>query len=56
MRGRQEARKGTDFSFLIFEKDGDVLVGGLTISTIRRRAAQYAISATGWARSSLAAA
>ncbi len=43
-RGRSEARKGTDFSFLIFEKQGraEVLVGGLTISNIRRRAAQYA--------------
>ena len=43
-RGRTEARKGTDFSFLIFEKTarGEVLVGGLTISNIRRRAAQYA--------------
>jgi ribosomal-protein-alanine N-acetyltransferase len=44
LRGRQEARKGTDFSFLVFERtdNGDVLVGGLTISNIRRRAAQYA--------------
>jgi ribosomal-protein-alanine N-acetyltransferase len=43
-RGRQEAKRGTDFSFLIFEKTehGEVLVGGLTISNIRRRAAQYA--------------
>src|SRR3569832_1264700 len=43
-RGRGEARRGTDFSFLIFERVGDreVLAGGLTISNIRRRAAQYA--------------
>ena len=43
-RGRQEARKGTDYSFLVFEKTGksQQLVGGLTISNIRRRAAQYA--------------
>ena len=43
-RGRQEARRGTDYSFLIFEKTshGEVLVGGLTISNVRRRAAQFA--------------
>ena len=42
-RGRDEARNGTDFSFLIFEKaaPGEVLVGGLTVSNIRRRAAQF---------------
>ena len=44
VRGRGEARRGTDFSFLIFEQTagGEVLAGGLTISNIRRRAAQYA--------------
>ena len=43
-RGRQEARRGTDYSFLLFEKtpQGEVLVGGLTISNVRRRAAQFA--------------
>jgi ribosomal-protein-alanine N-acetyltransferase len=43
-RGRNEARRGTDFSFFIFEGTGprEVLVGGLTVSNIRRRAAQYA--------------
>ena len=43
-RGKQEARKGTDYSFLIFEKTagGEMLVGGLTISNVRRRAAQFA--------------
>ena len=43
-RGRQEARRGTDYSFLIFEKtpNGQMLVGGLTISNVRRRAAQFA--------------
>ncbi|MEO7224341.1 MAG: GNAT family protein [Devosia sp.] len=43
-RGRQEARRGTDYSFLVFEKTpkGQVLVGGLTISNVRRRAAQFA--------------
>jgi ribosomal-protein-alanine N-acetyltransferase len=43
-RGRQEARKGTDYSFLVFEKTGkgQRLVGGLTISNVRRRAAQFA--------------
>src|SRR5690606_6648029 len=36
-RGREEARKGTDYSFLIFEKTdrGQRLVGGLTISNVR---------------------
>jgi ribosomal-protein-alanine N-acetyltransferase len=44
VRGRGEARRGTDFSFLVFERvgEGEVLAGGLTISNIRRRAAQYA--------------
>jgi ribosomal-protein-alanine N-acetyltransferase len=44
LRGRSEARRGTDFSFLIFEQtaQGEALAGGLTISNIRRRAAQYA--------------
>lgn len=43
-RGRQEARRGTDYAFLLFEKTprGDKLVGGLTISNVRRRAAQFA--------------
>ena len=43
-RGRGEAKRGTDFSFLIFETSGatETLVGGLTVSNIRRRAAQYA--------------
>jgi [ribosomal protein S5]-alanine N-acetyltransferase len=43
-RGRREAIQGTDYSFLIFEKtDGkERLAGGLTISNIRRRAAQHA--------------
>lgn len=43
-RGRDEALRGTDFSFLVFEPlpKGEQLVGGMTISNIRRRAAQYA--------------
>lgn len=42
-RGRDEARRGTDYSFLIFEHlpSGDQLVGGMTLSNIRRRAAQF---------------
>jgi ribosomal-protein-alanine N-acetyltransferase len=40
-RGREEARRGTDFSFLIFERQAGRLVGGMTVSNIRRRAAQY---------------
>ncbi|HEX4297947.1 MAG TPA: GNAT family protein [Devosia sp.] len=42
-RGRREALRGTDYSFLIFETaaGGETLVGGLTLSNIRRRAAQH---------------
>lgn len=42
-RGREEARAGTDFSFFIFlrEDEREILVGGLTLSNIRRRAAQF---------------
>jgi ribosomal-protein-alanine N-acetyltransferase len=42
-RGRKEAAQGTDFNFLIFLVDGrkELLVGGLTLSNIRRRAAQH---------------
>jgi len=42
-RGREEAKAGTDYTFFIFlrEGDGETLVGGLTLSNIRRRAAQY---------------
>jgi ribosomal-protein-alanine N-acetyltransferase len=42
-RGREEARAGTDFSFFIFLREGsaELLVGGLTLSNIRRRAAQF---------------
>lgn len=43
-RGQEEARKGTDHAFFLFlREDGrEALVGGLTLSNIRRRAAQYA--------------
>jgi ribosomal-protein-alanine N-acetyltransferase len=42
-RGRQEAAQGTDYNFLIFVMEGrrEILVGGLTLSNIRRRAAQH---------------
>jgi len=42
-RGREEARRGTEFGFFLFEKQpaGEVLAGGMTISNIRRRAAQF---------------
>lgn len=42
-RGREEAQRGTEFGFFVFEKQasGEVLAGGLTISNIRRRAAQF---------------
>lgn len=44
VRSRREAALGTDFNFLIFlpESGGERLVGGLTLSNIRRRAAQHA--------------
>jgi ribosomal-protein-alanine N-acetyltransferase len=43
-RGRTEAVQGTDFTFFIFIEEGrqEVLVGGVTLSNIRRRAAQFA--------------
>jgi ribosomal-protein-alanine N-acetyltransferase len=43
-RAREEARVGSDYSFFIFIADGrggETLVGGLTLSNIRRRAAQF---------------
>jgi len=42
-RGRQEAKQGSDYNFLVFLADGrrEQLVGGLTLSNIRRRAAQH---------------
>lgn len=42
-RGREEAHQGTDYSFMVFLRtsDREVLVGGITLSNIRRRAAQY---------------
>jgi ribosomal-protein-alanine N-acetyltransferase len=39
--GREEARSGTDYSFFIFTRADDRLVGGITLSNIRRRAAQF---------------
>lgn len=42
-RARQEAEEGTDYTFFMFLPDGrkEVLVGGITLSNIRRRAAQF---------------
>lgn len=42
-RGREESRAGTDYTFFIFQREtgGEELVGGLTLSNIRRRAAQF---------------
>lgn len=42
-RGREEARAGTDYTFFIFRNEAgrETLVGGLTLSNIRRRAAQF---------------
>jgi ribosomal-protein-alanine N-acetyltransferase len=42
-RAREEAEQGTDYSLFIFSREGDrqVLVGGITLSNIRRRAAQF---------------
>lgn len=43
-RGREEARAGTDYTFFIFVRgrSGEELAGGVTLSNIRRRAAQFA--------------
>ena len=43
-RSREEVRVGTDYSFFIFltEGGGRELAGGITLSNIRRRAAQFA--------------
>lgn len=42
-RARQEAEQGTDYTFFLFSigNGADVLVGGMTLSNIRRRAAQF---------------
>lgn len=41
-RARQEAEQGTDYTFFVFLDDGaETLVGGITLSNIRRRAAQF---------------
>jgi [ribosomal protein S5]-alanine N-acetyltransferase len=42
-RARQEAEEGTDYTFLMFRPGprGEELVGGITLSNIRRRAAQF---------------
>jgi len=42
-RARQEAEEGTDYSFFIFlhENKRETLVGGITFSNVRRRAAQF---------------
>lgn len=42
-RARQEAEEGSDYSFFIFLNGGahETLVGGITLSNVRRRAAQF---------------
>jgi ribosomal-protein-alanine N-acetyltransferase len=40
-RGREEAKAGSDYSFFIFTRAEEQLVGGITLSNIRRRAAQF---------------
>jgi ribosomal-protein-alanine N-acetyltransferase len=42
-RGREEVRAGTDYSFFLFMRVNgeEKLVGGITLSNIRRRAAQF---------------
>ena len=42
-RARQEAEEGTDYTLFAFLSDGrsETLVGGITLSNIRRRAAQF---------------
>lgn len=43
-RSREEVRSGSDYSFFIFvrEQKREILVGGVTLSNVRRRAAQFA--------------
>ena len=42
-RAREEAEEGTDYSFFIFlvSDQTETLVGGITLSNVRRRAAQF---------------
>lgn len=42
-RAREEAEEGTDYTFFLFSGENGVetLVGGITLSNIRRRAAQF---------------
>lgn len=42
-RARQEAELGTDYTFFVLTESGgaETLVGGMTLSNIRRRAAQF---------------
>jgi ribosomal-protein-alanine N-acetyltransferase len=42
-RAREEAEAGSDYSFFVFQKEQqrDTLVGGVTLSNVRRRAAQF---------------
>jgi ribosomal-protein-alanine N-acetyltransferase len=42
-RAREEAEEGTDYSFFVFLQQGrgETLVGGITLSNVRRRAAQF---------------
>lgn len=40
-RAKQEADEGSDFTFFIFLSDSQTLVGGITLSNVRRRAAQF---------------
>ncbi len=43
-RGREEAKAGTDYTFFVFltQRERELLVGGVTLSNVRRRAAQFA--------------
>lgn len=43
-RGREESSKGTDYAFFVYlrQPQAEQLVGGLTLSNVRRRAAQFA--------------
>ena len=42
-RAKEEAEAGTDYSLFVYRTEGprEVLVGGITLSNIRRRAAQF---------------
>ncbi|MCS6761516.1 MAG: hypothetical protein MO846_05730 [Candidatus Devosia symbiotica] len=55
-RAREEVEEGSDYSLLIFQSDGrkQTLVSGVTLSNVRRRAAQF-VNLSYWMVSNLPA-